>query len=262
MLLSDTDIEVSHLVCREFDHHCLRGCTYEFRVSDIAYRYDYDARVSRQERSSVHTIAPFETVTVITKETVCMDKSHFLSLFSKGFLFSLGVVPVCTGADPGFEGRLGITLTNMSARPINLPVDTRFIKGVFHRLTRDSAKPYAGQHGDATVSWPYPAQFHSANFAQEEYLANMNRFLPRSISEAVAASLRTAKLLGSLIWLLALIAVLDISSYVASHFLAPNAGGSRLVDVLNIVGALASVIALVLTAIQQVKIVGLRRDKH
>jgi dCTP deaminase len=103
MILSDVDISDGGFISREFDEDSLRGCTYEFRVSDLAYRYDYDIRASRQEKSNSHLINPFETVTVITKETVRMGSSHFLYLYSKGFLFSLGIVPVCTGADPGFR---------------------------------------------------------------------------------------------------------------------------------------------------------------
>ncbi len=259
MLLTDVEIEKANFIIRDYDAASLRGCTYEFRVSDIAYRYDYDARVSRQERSDNHVIRPLETVTIITKETVCLDRLHFLSLFSKGFLFSLGIVPVSTGADPGFEGRLGITLTNMSARPVKLPVDTRFVKGIFHQLLHETARPYAGQHGDASVSWPYPAQFHEENFSQREYIADMNRFLPRSIADAVAASLRFSRMLTGLIWLFGALVVIDVASYLASHVNSSAPWASRTVETLNVVGALASMLGLVIVAIQEVRIAGLRK---
>jgi deoxycytidine triphosphate deaminase len=261
MILSDADIRDSGFVSHAFDNSSLRGCTYEFRVSEIAYRYDYDQRVSRQECSDSHLINPLETVTVITMETVNIGRKHFLSLYSKGFLFSLGIVPVCTGADPGFEGRLGISLTNVSARPVVLPVGTRFVKGTFHEMTRAAERPYAGQHGDATVSWPYPSQFHVAQFDQAHYLANMNRFLPPSIVKAIRASQSAAKTLLTVMWLLAVVAVLNVSSYLAGR-LVPSAAWPHIIDLLNILGAIASIVSLIVVAVQQVRLTPLSKANN
>jgi deoxycytidine triphosphate deaminase len=259
MILSDVDIRRGGFISQEFDESSLRGCTYEFRVSELAYRYDYENRFSRQEKSNNHLINPFETVTVITKERVNMGRSHFLSLYSKGFLFSLGIVPVCTGADPGFEGRLGISLTNMSGRPVVLPVDTKFVKGTFHQMTRPAERPYAGQHGDASVSWPYPAQFHPADFDQKQYLASIDRFLPPSIVRAIRVAESVTQKLHILMGLLITIALLNLSSYGASKLL-PATQWPRIIDSLNIAGAIASIISLMIVLLQQARISAFNRD--
>ena len=41
-------------------------------------------------------------------------------VLAKGQLFSIGILPVCTYADPGFDGRLGITLFNFSRHYISI----------------------------------------------------------------------------------------------------------------------------------------------
>jgi dCTP deaminase len=93
-------------------------------------------------------------------EEVKLNELHFLHLFSKGSLFSLGLTAVSTGADPGFRGHLGITMTNLSSRPIRFQVGMGFVKGIFYELAEAATVTYTGQHGDAHMSWPYPSQFH------------------------------------------------------------------------------------------------------
>jgi len=227
------------------DEH-LRGCTYEFTVGRIAYRYDYQQKSSRQEQNDRHIIYPFETLTVVTHEQVDIDWDHYLFLHSKGFLFSLGVVPVCTGADPGFSGHLGITLTNLSARPIVLPVGTRFLKGVFCRLDQTVKQGYIGQHGDATMDWPYPSQFQADKFDLVEYSKHLQRFLPAPFAAAV---LVTGSVSRYLKWTIAILLVVACGN-VASYFLTlakPQGGTATLLSLLNILGAIASIVGLGVT---------------
>jgi deoxycytidine triphosphate deaminase len=166
------------LISEEFAEKQLMGCCYEFRVGRIAYSYDYEKKITKQQQSKIHIIYPFETLTIVTMEKINLDNQHFLLLFSKGSLFSLGLTPVSTAADPGFRGPLGITMTNLSARPIQFSAGTGFIKGSFFQLAKEAVNTYVGQHGDATMSWPYPSQFHTEPLDFESWEAQHWRFLP------------------------------------------------------------------------------------
>lgn len=82
-------------------------------------------------------------------------------ILAKGQLVSLGILPVNTYADPGFEGRLGITLFNATRRYIAIKPGQPIAKIEFTVLNRDVERPYAGQHGYETEIWPIPTQFYA-----------------------------------------------------------------------------------------------------
>jgi deoxycytidine triphosphate deaminase len=247
MIMTDGEVRpLCHkgLLIREgFRDDHLRGCTYEFTVGPIAYRYDYQQQTSRQERQDSHIIYPFETLTVVTQEQVDIDWNHYLFLHSKGFLFSLGVVPVSTGADPGFSGHLGVTLTNLSARPIVLPVGTRFLKGVFCHLEQTVKQGYIGQHGDATMDWPYPSQFQADKFDLVEYSKHLQRFLPAPFAAAVLVTGSVSRYLKWTITTLVLVGCGNLASYFLT-LAKPGSVTSGLLSLLNVLGGIASIVGL------------------
>ncbi len=73
---------------------------------------------------------------------------------SKGSLFSIGLSPVCTYADPGFQGNIGIVTQNISDKYIELPVGELIAKVDFSRLSQPATQPYSGQHGFQMKIWP------------------------------------------------------------------------------------------------------------
>jgi len=237
------EVERGNLVVEGFDEGHLHGCTYEFTAGRIAYRYDYDEKNSRQEQSDRHVLLPFETATVVTAEKIKIDTRHFLFLYSKGSLFSLGLVPVCTGADPGFSGHLGITITNLSARPVVVPSGTRIVKGVFFRLSEDVEKHYVGQHGDATMGWPYPSQYHSDEFDETEYARHSSRFLPAPVASAIQLTATVSRYLRWTISTLTIVASANLATFFL-NLLTPQTLTAKLLATLNVVGAIASVIGL------------------
>jgi dCTP deaminase len=72
---------------------------------------------------------------------------------------------VCTYADPGFTGRLGITLCNVSHRHIVIKYGQPIAKIEFSLLAEPVSSPYSGQHGYETEIWPIPVHL-SADEAQ------------------------------------------------------------------------------------------------
>ena len=130
------------------------GCCYEFHVGSVCYTYDYENKKTQHHEQDEHTMHPFQTVTIVTEETVSLNDRQFLQVFAKGSLFALGLAAVFTAADPGFKAPLGITMTNLSPRSICLREGDAFLKGCFFEMQLDVEKPYVGQHGAATMSWP------------------------------------------------------------------------------------------------------------
>ena len=249
-LLTDNEIarkcHKGILVTENYSQKQLAGCCYEFRVGSISYSYDYENKTTKQLRGDVHTIYPFETLTIITLEKVALDSIHFLSLFSKGSLFSMGLTPICTAADPGFKGHLGITMTNLSIRPIQFQKGQGFIKGTFHQLSQKASRPYVGQHGDATMSWPYPSQFHMDPPDFDSVEATCWRFLPPPIRNTInklSGLEKNIKLITSIFFFLLIV---NVATLPAKEFF-PNFWNNDIERILNISGSFASIIGLTLS---------------
>lgn len=249
-LLSDNEIieEISKnlLISENFNSNQLSGCCYEFRVGNISYTYDYEKRITQQKVQECHIINPFETITIVTIEKVNLDSRHFLLLFSKGSLFSMGLTPVSTAADPGFRGHLGITMTNLSARPVQLNTGTGFVKGSFFKLNKNVTSMYVGQHGDATMSWPYPSQFHTNPVDFETIDASCWRFLPPPLRLTIKRLDKVEHNIKRLIGLFSLLLFLNIIVIPIKGFI-PSEWYGLSERVLNITGAFASIIGLVIS---------------
>jgi len=248
-LLSDTEIKAAIqnnlLISENFSPKHLDGCCYEFRVGNICYTYDYENKTTKQIKQDLHTINPFETLTIVTLEKVTLDSKHFLLLFSKGSLFSMGLTPVSTAADPGFRGHLGITMTNLSVRPVQFQLGSGFVKGAFFRLNKAASKVYVGQHGDATMSWPYPSQFHTDPIDFDSLDASCWRFLPPPIRQTIS---KLNKVESHIKWLMVLfggLIVLNIVFYPLRALLPLN-WYTVAEKILNIGGSCASIIGFLI----------------
>ena len=91
---------------------------------------------------------------LITHEELIVPTDMIARVISKGSLFSVGLSPVCTYADPGFPGNLGIVTQNISDKYIELPIGEPIAKVDFARLRKSVDHPYQGQHGYKTEIWP------------------------------------------------------------------------------------------------------------
>ena len=69
-------------------------------------------------------------------------------------LFSIGILPVNTYADPGFSGHLGIVMHNLLNSYIKINPGDPIAKIEFSCLNDAVSKPYEGQHGYQTEIWP------------------------------------------------------------------------------------------------------------
>jgi dCTP deaminase len=130
------------------------GACYELRMGNIYYDLtESDNPISVSVGGTV-LIKPGHRVVLITHEEVAVPNNMLARVVSKGSLFSVGLSPVATYADPGFDGNLGIVTQNISDKYIVLPRMEPIAKVDFTPLTGPVHRPYNGQHGFQTQIWP------------------------------------------------------------------------------------------------------------
>jgi len=156
--LNDTDIEASCqigvLIEENYDPKRVKQACYELRCGTIFYRQSEKYKRFVVEEGGNIVIKPGDTLVIITYESLKLPADIIGRIFTKGVLFSLGIVPVKTYADPGFSGRLGIVMSNISGNYIKLSPGEPIAKIEFSRLQYPVTKPYDGQHGYQTEIWP------------------------------------------------------------------------------------------------------------
>jgi len=99
-------------------------------------------------------IKPKQLLVIITMESVELPPDILGRVLLKGKMFSVGLMPVNTNADPGFAGRLGIVLFNASNNYLRIRPGEPIAKVEFARLAEPVSRPYRGQHGYQTGIWP------------------------------------------------------------------------------------------------------------
>jgi dCTP deaminase len=127
---------------------------YELRMGRVYYDLTEGARRIEVREGEKVLIKPGHRVVLITQEELIIPPNMMARVISKGSLFSVGLSPVCTYADPGFPGNLGLVTQNISDKYIELPVGEAIAKVDFALLSKPVDHPYQGQHGYQTEIWP------------------------------------------------------------------------------------------------------------
>lgn len=155
--LSDNEIR-SRLAARELivdgDESQVGPACYELRMGSIYYDLTESGGRIDASKSGNILIKPGHRVVLITQEQLCIPKDMIARVTSKGSLFSIGLSPVCTYADPGFSGNLGLVTQNLSDKYIEIPIGEPVAKVDFSLLSGPVGNPYCGQHGFHTQIWP------------------------------------------------------------------------------------------------------------
>lgn len=164
-ILSDLDIEermkAGELILGGEPAQLGPAC-YELRMGTVYY--DLTEADKRIDASSMGTIIikPGHRVVLITQEEMAVPHDLIARVTSKGSLFSVGLSPVNTYADPGFKGNLGIVTQNISDKYIEIPIGESIAKVDFSLLSRAVSRPYVGQHGYQTKIWPIKHQLQKS----------------------------------------------------------------------------------------------------
>lgn len=163
--LNDTEINaeiaLGQLV-RNGDSRQVAGACYELRLGCVYYDLSEGDQPIQVKPGEEILIKPGHRVVLITHEELEVPDNILTRVVSKGSLFSIGLSPVATYADPGFSGNLGIVTQNVSDKYIVLPQLEPIAKADFTRLTGSAERPYRGQHGFATGIWPIKHQLQKS----------------------------------------------------------------------------------------------------
>jgi dCTP deaminase len=155
--LSDAEIgaEIAHgRLIKKADEELLSGACYELRLGNVYYDLtESDRRIHLSPDQNI-LIKPGHRVVLITHEELNVPNNVLVRIVSKGSLFSVGLSPVATYADPGFSGNIGIVTQNISDKYLVLPQLEPIAKADFTRLTGNADHPYRGQHGFHSQIWP------------------------------------------------------------------------------------------------------------
>jgi dCTP deaminase len=155
--LSDIEIKVeinAQRLVRNADLQHLAGACYELRLGNVYYDLTEGGRRFQLTPGETVLVKPGHRVVLITFEELDVPPDVLVRVVSKGSLFSVGLSPVATYADPGFCGNMGIVTENVSDKYIELPQGEPIAKADFTRLTTSAGKLYQGQHGFQMGIWP------------------------------------------------------------------------------------------------------------
>ncbi|MCY1000167.1 hypothetical protein OWM54_23800 [Myxococcus sp. MISCRS1] len=165
MTLSDTDIRdaMAHgQLIKNGDAKQLSGACYELRLGNVYYDLTESDHPIKLTPGQDALIKPGHRVVLITHEELDVPEDVVTRIASKGSLFSIGLSPVATYADPGFSGNIGIVTQNISNKYILLPQLEPIAKADFTKLTTPAERPYLGQHGFRTQIWPIKHQLQKS----------------------------------------------------------------------------------------------------
>jgi dCTP deaminase len=148
-----TEIQAKRLI-HDADPSRLAGACYELRMGNVYYDLTEGGKRFALKPGQMVLIKPGHRVVLITAEELEVPSDILVRVVSKGSLFSVGLSPVATYADPGFGGNLGIVTQNVSDKYVELPQGEPIAKADFTRLSSPAARPYQGQHGFQAGIWP------------------------------------------------------------------------------------------------------------
>jgi dCTP deaminase len=156
-VLSDNEISAEIAkgsLIKDGDSARLAGACYELRMGNTYYDLTESDEPIIVPAGGTVLIKPGHRVVLITHEELAVPNDFLARVVSKGSLFSVGLSPVATYADPGFFGNMGIVTENISDKYIVLPTLEPIAKVDFTRLRASVNRPYSGQHGFKTKIWP------------------------------------------------------------------------------------------------------------
>jgi dCTP deaminase len=184
--LIDTQGLVSNL-----DRENVGSAYYELRMGNVYYDLTENSQRIELKHGQKVIIKPGHKVVLITEEVLKIPNNIIGRIISKGSFFSIGLSPVSTNADPGFQGNLGLVTQNFSNSYIEIPQKEGIGKIDFSLLDMDTTKPYVGQHGFQSKIWPIKSHLqkkHSDVSNDERVFSQRkeaNLILPKVISDSI-----------------------------------------------------------------------------
>lgn len=152
MILTDKDIRETVrkgvIKIEPFDLACIQPASYDFRIGKEGLSATGQAKIDIEERGLL-LLGPGDFGVITSLETIEMPNNYTARIGIRSYYARQGLF-AATGPqiDPGFRGRLFVTIMNLSPNPISLPYQEKFITVEFHRLNEPVTKPYSGEFQD------------------------------------------------------------------------------------------------------------------
>lgn len=148
------------LITDNFSVKNVKQACYELTASNIYYDIsNAHQKHTLKEDDEYILIKPKQIVVILTEESLYLPNDMLGRILTKGKLFSIGLLPVNTYADPGFRGKLGIVFSNISNNYLKITPGDAIAKIEFSKLEEAVTIPYSGQHGYETGVWPVPTEY-------------------------------------------------------------------------------------------------------
>ncbi|MFD8392688.1 hypothetical protein ACFV2N_26675 [Streptomyces sp. NPDC059680] len=163
-LLTDRQIRDAvrrgYLFREGYADYCVRYSSYELRASSHAEKLGYaEGGRTFHQRIEVNddaiAIDPGESVRLYCLEQVNVPHNVYGRVTVLGQLFSAGLAGGNTYLDPGFRGELYVTLANISAVSLRLPVGSPVARLEFEKLGEDVQEPHSGSEHVRAIELTY-----------------------------------------------------------------------------------------------------------
>lgn len=193
-VLSNVEIEkrlANGELIKNSNRELVGAACYELTAGKTYFDLTENSRRIDLTRGESIIIKPWHRVVIMTKEELEIPNDILARIVSKGSLFSIGLSAVCTQADPGFKGQLGIITQNFSDKYIKIDQNKAIAKIDFTLLSSDTTKPYTGQHGFQTNIWPVDTTLQkdyselAPNPRIDTELSEAYKVLPKDISQVI-----------------------------------------------------------------------------
>ena len=206
--LSNVDLEAemeSGRLLTGFDENMIEGSSYQLRLGNVYYDLSENGKRFELAEGQKVLIKPGHRVVLITQEEFDVPPDMVARVVSKGSLFSVGLSPVATYADPGFSGKLGIVTQNFSNHYLELSQGEPIAKVDFTILSEPSTKLYKGQHGFQAEIWPIKTHLQKSHkeVSQDCRVSSEQKEALALLPEATRVIIRQLEV--RVLWLLAVL---------------------------------------------------------
>ena len=136
------------LIGGDYKPESAKYASYELHASEYAEKLVYDneitGHVEMPGQGNEIIIEPGSTVKLYTAETINLPANILAQVIALGQLFAAGLSAGSTYVDPGSQGEIYISLTNMTARAIRIPIGCPIARAVFFVLGSSAQVQHGG----------------------------------------------------------------------------------------------------------------------
>ncbi|WP_144646577.1 dCTP deaminase domain-containing protein [Priestia megaterium] len=142
----DFDLSGTNIQMNDIDEDQLTGdseanTSYDLKIGDVYLDHRESKPSSLSERGKIK-LTPGAAVIIQTKEFVHFPKTRFGQIVPKVGLLRKGISNTTSKIDPGYSGRLLITLFNLGKNTIHLEKGEKFCTLIVHDVSAPGVKHY------------------------------------------------------------------------------------------------------------------------